>query len=211
MCFQFFKCISACACILLLSSIFFSQCCMCCKIISLAFVLFWASVATIFLLLDVLFFFPSTAVLLHNTNTVEFHQIFLSRAFYTWCRLSNNFWMFSLAVAQKQTVEEVWTTSNNEWIKWDLSGLLNICHIVSGRKWICGLISVIILQVCAREDSIFIWHHQEICYFACLYGCYAANDCTICIHIWKWFQTTFLCVLTCVLCRSNLSISAVRF
>lgn len=97
--------------------------------------------------------------------------------------------------------------NNNKWIKLYLSGLLSICHIVSERKWTCGLISVIILQVSVREDSIFIWQHEEICYFACLYGCYAANDCTICIHIWKRFQTTFLCVFTCVLCRINPSIS----
>lgn len=42
----------------------------------------------------------------------------------------------------------------------DRPGLLNMSHIAYERKWTCGLISVIILHVCAREDSIFIWKHH---------------------------------------------------
>lgn len=154
---------------------------------------FWVFATTVFLLLGGLFFwYHSIKQILWSFINFLLSLTFLCRVLEcsTWvCHENRN------------------NNNNNEWIIWYLSGLLSICHIVSEGKWTCGLISVIILQVSVREDSIFIWQHQEICYFACLYGCYAANDCTICIHIWKRFQTTFLCVFTCVLCRINPSIS----
>lgn len=43
------------------------------------------------------------------------------------------------------------------------AGLSSMCRIVSERKWICGLIPVIILQVCYEGGLYFYMTKQEIC------------------------------------------------
>lgn len=79
--------------------------------------------------------------------------------------LSREEW-FNLTESQKYLVKEVYKANNNsnECIHWDMTGLLNLFHtsFVSERKWICGLISVIILQFWVKEDSIFFKAKQEI-------------------------------------------------
>lgn len=64
----------------------------------------------------------------------------------------------SREASQKQKVVEAYggNSNNNKWIHQDLSEILMITEHVSERNWICGLISVIVLQVCEREDYIFI-------------------------------------------------------
>lgn len=57
-------------------------------------------------------------------------------------------------------------SNNNKWIHQDLSEILIIEHM-SERNWIRGLTSVIVLQVCEREDYIFIRQSVKSMLFAC--------------------------------------------
>lgn len=132
------------------------------------------------------------------------------------CRLCKQGTKIKMTALQKEKAGEVWgSDKNNEWIEWNFSGSLSMYHIVTEGKWICGLISVIILQVCVREDSIFIWQNRKSVLFCmlvwliCCQWLYLLKKFCIFIHIWKWVQTTFLHVLNCVLCGCIVSIYTV--
>lgn len=56
-------------------------------------------------------------------------------------------------VCEKKNKTGTWTVNGFIWIGLDC---WKCAILYQEGKWICGLISVIILRVCAREDSIFI-------------------------------------------------------